>query len=304
MKKLLLFDGNNHFRRLASVKAYQFMSFNGKPTGAMAGTLKHVLMQIQKFQPDEVCVVFDGAGAKTVKQKQYAGYKAQRMSTMDDGLYMQMIATRDILRALGLCVLQKDGVDGDDCVGALAELPNRSVLIDSNDKDFLQELTDSCSQIRRHESVETLWTVDRVIQHFGVRPSQFADYLALVGDGVDGIPGLRQCGPQEAVKLLTQYGSLDNVLKAVKKSPHQFNEKLLARIRAQYDQLLVFQKLTRLDTSVISDKAMQLIVPRLTPKNYSNDLKALLDSHGLNWVRSWVKIHKPNVRSKAAGLWS
>jgi 5'-3' exonuclease len=165
IEKLMIWDGNNHFRRCAGNKGLVRLTFKGKPTGAIHGTIKRILTDIQAFKPTECVVVFDGAGARVEKQKVYEGYKAHRTSGMDESLHYQMNVTRDILRAAGICVLQKPGVDADDAIGALASLKHRSILVNSNDKDFLSLVNDWCSQIRDRGNGPEVWTAASVRDH-------------------------------------------------------------------------------------------------------------------------------------------
>ncbi len=300
-RKLMIWDGNNVFRRVAGFKGLARLSYRGRLTGAIHGTIKSILSDIEAYTPDECVVVFDGAGATRVKQLVYAGYKAHRAtSSMPEELHHQMIAVRDILKAAGLCVLQKAGVDADDAVGALAKIPGRSTLIMSNDKDFLQSCNEQCSQIRNLGQGPELWDVDTLMRRWKIRPNQVADYLALCGDGVDGIPGLRGCGTMNARLLLERYGSL----KALLAQRHTLSDNWRKAVNKQYNELKTFYKLTRLDTSVISDQAMQSIMPRLKPAPYSNELTPLCAANGLVWVQKWFAAHRPTVTSRAQGLWT
>jgi DNA polymerase I len=300
IKKLMIWDGNNVFRRVAGFKGLARLSYNGRLTGAIHGTIKSIVSDIETYRPDECAIVFDGAGARISKQKIYAGYKAHRVSSMPDELHHQMIAVRDILKAAGLCVLQKSGVDADDAIGALAQLPKRSTLINSNDKDFLQSVTTSCSQIRNLGQGPELWDVEKVLRRWNIRPDQVADYLALCGDSVDGIPGLAGCGPVTARELLGQYESLQGIVKNRNVLP----EKWKKAVNKQKDELHAFYRLTKLDTSVISDNALQTIIPRLRPKEYSKELIPLCTSNGLVWIQKWFASHRPTVVSRAQGLWT
>lgn len=300
IKKLLIWDGNNLFRRCAGNKGLARLTFKGRPTGAIHGTVKGVLTEIQELKPDECVIVFDGKGARARKQKIYAGYKAQRESSMDESLHHQMMITRDILKAAGLCVLQKDGVDADDAIGALATIPNRSVLVSSNDKDFLQLCSGSCSTIRNLGNGPEIWDQYTVRKRFGVNPNQIADYLALCGDGIDGIPGLKGCGPVNAVQFLNEYGTIKDIVKNRKHLGPRWSK----AIASQIDDLKLFYRLTLLDTSVISPTAMETILPRLVPGKYSPELKALCELHGLTWLQKWFLSHRPTVLSSTRGLWS
>lgn len=294
-------DGNNLFRRQAANKGLSQLRYKGRATGAIHGTVKSIIEMCVKYKPRAIVVVFDGSGARKEKQKIYSEYKSQRMSSMDDGLYQQMMVIRDILLAAGVCVLQKAGVDGDDALGALVRhLPEYSKLIVSNDKDFLQCVDARCRTLRYRGEGPEIWTPRTVKQHYGVRPNQFADYLALCGDGVDNIPGLKNCGPKTAVPWLEKYGSLKNIIR----SSDALGDRWRRQIQSQQHELKKFQRLTTLDTSVISDVAMQGIRKRMIPGAYSNELQALCADNGLKWIGSWFAAHPHGIVAATKGLWS
>ena len=295
----MIWDGNNLFRRNAGNKGLANLKFNGRTTGAIHGTIKSIVTDIQTYKPDECAVVFDGNGAKSRKQRIYAGYKANRSSSMDDDLQQQLNITIDILRAAGICTLQKAGIDADDAIGALASIPKRSVLIMSADKDFLQLVSPTCSQIRIRGEGPELWTEQTVKDKMQVYPSQISDYLALCGDAVDGIPGLRGCGPKNAIQLLKDWDCLEKIIRHYYELPPKWKY----AVEIQRDELRTFHRLTKLDTSVISATAMASIIPRLTPQKYSNDLSKHCEMNGLVWLQKWFLSHRPLVTASPRGLW-
>lgn len=300
MKKLLIVDGNNVFRRQAANPKLARLTFKGQTTGAIHGTVKSILSDITTYRPDGVVVVFDGQGARAEKQKQYAGYKANRMSSMTDDLHQQMVITIDILKHAGILVMQKAGVDADDVIGALATIPGWTKLIRSNDKDFFSTLGPTCRQIRMTDSGDVIWTAAKLLAEWGIKPSQVPDYLALKGDGIDGIPGLKNCGSVGAVKLLKQYKCLKNIVQQRAELP----DKLRKQVEEQKSELRTFLRLTRLDTTVVTAKAMATIVPRLKPSPYSKGLLDLCQRNGLQWLSTWFTAHSPTVVSQTAGVFS
>lgn len=300
LKKLLIFDGNNYFRRADSIKSYQFMTYRGKQTGAMYGSIKAMLEDIVALRPDEVAVAFDGFGAKAVKQKIYAGYKSRRMSSMDDPLYQQMLETVKILKYAGLCVLHKDYADADDIIGRLTML-KRSCIISSSDKDFLQRVNNRVCLMRHINREKHFWYRDHVMPEFGVKPSQFADYLALVGDAVDDIPGLVGCGPVMATKLLNQFGDVETLVR----ERHKIEDpRILHLVVSQHKNLLKFKQLTKLDMSVISDTALLAIEKRLVPRAYTDELFPALERWGQRELTQWFKNHTPTVLNKPRGMFA
>lgn len=278
-RKLLLVDGNNLVRRMDSVPAFQRLSYKGQPTGAIHASVDNLLTTIDTVQPDEVAVVFDGIGAKEKKAStHYAGYKAHRGS-MADTTAGQMNATRDILRAAGVFVFQQPTVDADDVIGTLSRIhltlkqePTRSVMIYSNDKDFFQLVNDyTCVMRPKYE----FWYTPQVCAEFGVaHPRYVADYLAIVGDSVDGIPGLPGVGPKTAKEWLQQHKCVDDLIDGYE-GPKR------ALIDENSDLLQSFLKLTRIRRMMFTAAQMAQIVPKLTPGPCSDRLLPLLRQHGL-----------------------
>lgn len=288
------------FRRQAANPKLARLSYRGQTTGAIHGTVKSILSDLVTYKPDGIVVVFDGKGARAEKQKIYAGFKANRMSSMTDDLHQQLLITVDILRHAGILVMHKPGVDADDVIGALASIDGWMKLIRSNDKDFFSTLGPTCRQLRMTDAGDVVWTAAKLIKEWGIKPSQVPDYLALKGDGVDGIPGLRNCGSVGAVKLLAEYGCLKNIVQRRAELP----EKLRKQVEAQKDELRTFLHLTRLDKSVVSAKAMTTLLPRLKPSPYSKELLDLCQSNGLQWLSTWFSAHSPTVLSQTAGVFS
>lgn len=303
--RLMIWDGNNELRRSAGSKGLARLSYNGRPTGALHGTLKAVLSDIDMFKPDECCVVFDGSGSRASKQKMYSGYKAHRASSMEDYVGDQLEASKIILRAAGIYVIHKKGVDADDAIAAIASLRHnkrapRSVLIKSTDKDFTSLVDDRLSIIRNRGMGPEVWNKAVVEEHYGVRADQMADYLALCGDSVDGIPGLSKCGAVNAVALLSEYDSVENLVKMAHTLPPRWKK----AVRVQSKELLIFKKLTTLDASVIPKQVLDnLVVPKLTPARYDPSLATLCKDQGLVWASQWFNNHRVSVTSSVQGLW-
>ena len=295
---LILWDGNNLFRRCAGNKGLAKLTFKGQKTGAIHGTVKSVLESIQQHKPDECLVVFDGHGARSSKQKLYAGYKAQR-STMDDDLHRQMLLTIEILKAAGIAVYRRDGVDGDDALAIVRRLKGRRVLIESNDKDILQLVNKRIKVIRHRGNGPELWDSRRVRAEFGVPPKLMADYLAMCGDSIDNIPGLKNCGPKNAVLLLKEFGSLQSIVVNRDRLPGKWRE----AVNKQRKELQTFYRLTRLNAKVVSESDLNTISKQLKPAPYQKTLMPLLEQHGLTWLQRWFVSHKKCVTQTSRGLW-
>jgi DNA polymerase-1 len=210
MKTLLLVDGSSYLYRAFHAMP-DLRSPTGEPTGAIQGVL-NMLRRLQKDYPaDYSACVFDAKG-KTFRDDWYPEYKAHRPSMPDD-LRAQIEPLHEAVAAYGWNILMVDGVEADDVIGTLAQQATKGgarCIVSTGDKDLTQ-LVNSQVQLINTMSNETLDEAG-VLAKFGVPPERIVDYLTLVGDTVDNVPGVAKCGPKTAVKWLTEYGSLDNLV--------------------------------------------------------------------------------------------
>jgi DNA polymerase-1 len=210
MKTLLLVDASSYLYR-AFHALPDLRSRQGAPTGAVYGVL-NMLRRLHIDNPsDYSACVFDAKG-KTFRDDLYPAYKANR-PPMPDDLGSQIAPLYECIRAMGWPLLEVEGVEADDVIASLsaqAEASGVRTLISSGDKDLTQ-LVDPMVTMMNTMSNETFDEAG-VTAKFGVRPNQIVDYLTLIGDSVDNIPGVDKVGPKTAAKLLQQYGSLDAIL--------------------------------------------------------------------------------------------
>ncbi|MEW9899586.1 DNA polymerase I [Chitinivorax sp. PXF-14] len=210
MKTLLLIDGSSYLYR-AFHAIQNLKNSAGEPTNALYGVI-NMLRKLQKeVQADYSACVFDAKG-KTFRDDWYPDYKANR-PPMPDDLRSQIEPVHAAVRALGFPLLMVDGVEADDVIGTLAEQAWRNgikTIVSTGDKDMAQLVNEHVTLVNTMTS-ETL-DIDGVKGKFGVAPGQIVDYLTLIGDTVDNVPGVDKCGPKTAVKWLTEYGSLDNIV--------------------------------------------------------------------------------------------
>lgn len=182
-------------------------------TGAVFGVINMLKSLIKEYEPEHMAVVFDAKG-KTFRNDLYPEYKAHR-PPMPEDLRQQIEPIHEIVKAMGLPLLVIEGVEADDVIGTLAKQAcneGRETLISTGDKDMAQLVSDHVTLINTMDKNNPITDKDRVVEKFGVRPEQIIDYLALVGDKVDNIPGVDKCGPKTAVKWLEQYDSLQGVI--------------------------------------------------------------------------------------------
>lgn len=224
----ILVDGSSYlFRAFHAMPP--LTNSEGHPTGAIRGVI-NMMRKLQKDYPkSQIIVIFDAKG-KTFRNDLYPEYKANRPS-MPDELRVQIQPIHDIIKAMGLPLLVIDDVEADDVIGTLAAQATEAqhdVIISTGDKDMAQLVNKHISLI--NTMTDTFMDVDGVIEKFGVRPDQIIDYLSLMGDKVDNIPGVEKCGPKTAVKWLTAYETMQGVIDNADAIKGKIGENLRAAI--------------------------------------------------------------------------
>ena len=221
---VILVDGSSYlFRAFHALPPLTNQA--GHPTGAIKGVISMIKRLEEGFPEALLVVVFDAKGG-TFRNDLYAEYKANR-PPMPEELRVQIEPIHEIVRAMGLPLLSVPGVEADDVIGTLAARYSESgqqVLISTGDKDMAQ-LVNANTTLMNTMTDERL-DEQSVVEKFGVRPNQIIDYLALVGDSVDNIPGVPKCGPKTAVKWLGQYESLAGVMAAADEIKGKVGENL------------------------------------------------------------------------------
>jgi DNA polymerase-1 len=209
-KTLLLVDGSSYLYR-AFHALPELRSSKGEPTGAIYGVLNMLRKLASDYKAGARACVFDAKG-KTFRDAEYSEYKANR-APMPDDLSVQVEPLREAVEALGWPVLVIDGVEADDVIATLSEQAKRDgwrTVISTGDKDFAQ-LVDDRVMLVNTMSNETL-DIEGVKKKFGIPPEKFLDYLTLIGDAIDNIPGVDKVGPKTACRWIEKYGSLEGVL--------------------------------------------------------------------------------------------
>lgn len=208
---VVLIDGSSYLYR-----AYHALppltNSKGQPTGAIYGVINMVKRLISDYNPEKIAVVFDAKG-KTFRDELYQAYKANR-EAMPEDLAKQIPALHNIIKAMGIPLIMVSGVEADDVIGTLAtQAANKKeeILISTSDKDLAQLVNSHVTLINTMSN--TMMTPKGVEEKFGVPPERIIDYLTLVGDTSDNIPGVPKVGPKTAAKWLQTYGSLDEIIK-------------------------------------------------------------------------------------------
>ncbi len=211
-KTLLLVDGSSYLYR-AYHALPDLRSPDGFPTGAIHGMVAMLKRALQDVQPEHAACVFDAKG-DTFRNEWYPQYKAQR-APMPEDLARQIEPIHEVVKLLGWPVLMVPGIEADDAIGTLARIAAQTgheVIISTGDKDLAQ-LVDAHVTLINTMSNEKL-DAAAVNAKFGVPPERIIDYLTLMGDTVDNVPGVEKVGPKTAAKWIAEYGSLDGVIAA------------------------------------------------------------------------------------------
>ena len=215
MKKLLILDSNSILNRAFYGVRY-LSARDGTPTNAIYGFLNILLKLIKEQEPDYICAAFD-VKAPTFRHKQYEGYKAQR-KPMPEGLAAQMPLAKDVLRAMGVTILEKEGYEADDIIGTVARLCEESEIscfIATGDKDDLQLASDKTKVIltvTKSGYNETIIYDDKAVKEkYRVTPTEFIDVKALMGDPSDNIPGVKGVGEKTAMSLIEKHHSIEYI---------------------------------------------------------------------------------------------
>jgi len=274
--KLILVDGSSYLYR-AFHALPPLSNSKGEPTGAVLGVLNMLNKMIKEESPERIAVVFDAPG-RTFRDDLFDQYKAHR-TPMPDDLRAQLQPLLEVVAAMGLPLLRVTGVEADDVIGTLAKQGAESgydVLISTGDKDMAQLVGPRVGLINTMSN--TRLDRDGVKAKFDVYPEQIVDYLALVGDSSDNIPGVTGVGPKTAAKWLNQYRTLDELIAHAGDIAGKVGENL----RSELAMLELSRKLATIDTALALDldadalAAVAPDVPRLRELYTRLELRALL----------------------------
>jgi len=212
-KTVLLVDGSSYLYRAYHALPDLRSPQDGFPTGAIHGMIAMLRKGLQDVKPDYAACVFDDKGP-TIRDEWYPQYKAQR-SAMPEPLVQQIDAINEVVKLLGWPVLCVPRIEADDAIGTLARVAAQAghkVVVSTGDKDLAQLVNENVTLINTMSN-ERL-DVEGVKAKFGVPPDRFVDYLTLVGDAVDNVPGVDKVGPKTAAKWIVEHGSLEGVMRA------------------------------------------------------------------------------------------
>lgn len=280
-KTLLLVDGSSYLYRAFHAMP-DMRSPDGAPTGALYGII-NMLRRLRHDYPTEyIACVFDAKG-KTFRDALYPEYKATRASMPED-LVQQIAPIHETIRALGWPILMVEGVEADDVIGTLSVIATQEgldTIVSTGDKDMAQLVNPHVTLVNTMSN-ETM-TREAVIEKFGVPPERIVDYLSLVGDKVDNVPGVEKVGPKTAVKWIEEFGSLEGVMQHAADVGGKVGENL----RAALDWLPMGKELVTIKLDCDLSAHMSSITETLVAQGQDNAaLKELFTRYNF---RTWLK---------------
>ncbi len=265
-KPLVLVDGSSYLYR-AYHALPQLTTASGEPTGAILGVLNMLYRLLDEYGPERVAVVFDAPG-KTFRDDLYTEYKANR-PPMPDDLRAQIEPLHEAVKAMGLPLLRIADVEADDVIGTLASQAAEAgmeTVISTSDKDMAQLVGEHVTLVNTMDS--TTLDADGVKAKFGVPPERIVDYLTLIGDKSDNVPGVAGVGPKTAVKWLEEHGDLDGLIAAAADIKGKAGE----RLRETIEDLPLYKQLV----TIVRDVALPVSLDDLKPAEPDTDqLRAL-----------------------------
>lgn len=276
-KQLVLVDGSSYlFRAFHALPP--LVTSKGQPTGAVKGVINMIRSLLKSHADSNIAIVFDAKG-KTFRNDIYTEYKAHR-PPMPDELRSQIKPIHDIIRAMGLPLLIIEGVEADDVIGTLSHHAcdaGIETLVSTGDKDLAQLVNDKVTLM--NTMTNELLDSSGVENKFGVGPDRIVDYLALMGDKSDNIPGVPSVGPKTALKWLLEYGTMEGIIE----NADAIGGKVGERLRENIDLLRLSYELATIKRDVELDLAIKDLV------RSDEDKQQLYDLYSEMEFRSWIK---------------
>ena len=244
-ERLFLIDGN-----LYAYRAYYTMrdlaTSRGEPTNAIYGFSRMFINLLYDRKPDYLAVAFD-LPAPTFRHRQFPTYKANRPK-MPDSLQSQLISIKEIIRAFNIQILELEGYEADDLLATVSKKATEEidVFIFTNDKDIMQLINHNI-KIVNQKKIDYICDVDWVREKYSLEPSKIISIMALCGDSVDNVPGVPGVGEKTSLKLIQEFGSIENLFNNLE---YVKNEKLRESLRNSAEQVKINQSLLTLNAKV------------------------------------------------------
>jgi len=249
-QRLLIVDGHSYaYRAFFAIR--RLTSPSGKATNAIYGFIRMIGKVQALIKPSHILITWDG-GLAAERMELLPEYKAQR-AEMPSDLEQQLDQIVAYLKASNIASFMRSGVEADDCIAAMthqAVEAGMDVVIASSDKDFMQLVTPQVGLLNPSDKSEAIWGAEQVKAKTGVEPTQIVDWLSLIGDAVDNIPGVAGVGPKTASDLLRQFGSVDELYRRLEEVA---SERLRTNLRAAAELVRRNQQLVRLNENVPCD---------------------------------------------------
>ncbi|MFN3967157.1 MAG: 5'-3' exonuclease H3TH domain-containing protein, partial [Endomicrobiia bacterium] len=252
MQKFFLIDGNAYIHRAYHALPPLLTSI-GQQVNAVYGFIRMILKILKNEKPDYLAICFDFPG-KTFRHNVFEKYKATRKE-IDDELKSQIPIAKELVQAFGFTCFEKEGFEADDLIATIVKMVEKSgikTIIVTGDKDALQLVNENISVLNEHKNI--LYTPEKVIERYGVLPTQLVDVFALAGDSIDNIPGVPGIGEKTAIKLIKEFGNLENLFKNVDRIKGKLSEK----IKNNTEFALLSKNLVTLNTSVDIDFSLEM----------------------------------------------
>jgi DNA polymerase-1 len=252
-KKLLAIDGNSLIHR-AYWALPQMSDQEGRPTNAVYGFLSMLFKMAETYEPTHIIVAFDKKGP-TFRHKMFDEYKAGRKPTPDD-LKSQIPLLKDALLILGIRSVEAESYEADDILGTLSRLPDTEKYIVTGDRDALQLISDSAFVVLTKKGVTEVkqYGTNELKSEYGLAPSQIVDLKSLMGDASDNIPGVPGVGEKTALKLIGEFGTLDNLYDHLGDLPLN---KLREKLEANRESAMLSRRLAEIDTNVPMERDLE-----------------------------------------------
>lgn len=298
MKKLLILDSNSLINR--AFYGVRFLSSrDGTPTNAIFGFMMTLMKLIDENKPDYICAAFD-LPVPTFRHKMYAEYKAQR-KPMPDGLRVQMPIAKDILRTMGINILEKEGYEADDIIGTVSRICEENdteCLIATGDRDDLQlasEKTKILLTVTKSGVTETdCHDAEAVFARYGVTPSEFIDVKALMGDASDNIPGVRGIGEKTAMALIARAKSIEALYAEL--DSFGLTPANLKKLEEGKDSAFLSKKLAVIDRSVPIEFDFE--ENKILDYSRNDELYDILKRLDLNKIIARIGVEKTEAREE------
>ncbi len=233
MEKFVIIDGNSLVNR-AFYALPMLRSLSGKPCNAVFGFINMILNVISSEKPKYFACAFD-AGKHTFRHNMYADYKGKR-DKMPEDLAEQLPILKELLTAMGIKIIEQSEIEADDLIGSLSRKFEADFILVSGDRDLLQLINDNTTVWLTQKGISNVLKVDREVlkQEFGLNPEQVIDLKSIMGDSSDNIPGVAGIGKVGATKLISEYGSLDNIYQNIDKITGSNQKKLIENKEMAY----------------------------------------------------------------------